>query len=180
MAQAGEDGELAGRAIRGDRAAFAGLMDRHYDLIYRVSYRILGSAADAEDVTQDVCLALVGKLAQFRGQSRFTTWLCSIAVNQCRDFLRRRRTSQALVAKYGVLRELEDADRADSDKRSAWLRESLARLDPGLREAAVLVVGEDMSHAEAAAILGCAESTVSWRMHMVKKRLREQMGHADE
>ena len=172
MLQVTDDGELAARAIGGDREAFGRLLDRHYDLIYRVAFRILGSAADAEDVAQDVCLALVGKLGQFRGNSRFSTWLCSIAVNQCRDFLRRRKSSHVLVEKYGVQRALDEADHAATEHRSAWLRDALARLDPNLREAAVLVVGEEMSHAEAAMILGCAESTVSWRMHMVKKRLR--------
>ena len=56
--------------------------------------------------------------------------------------------------------------------RATWLQSEIARLEPHLREAVVLVVGEDMSHAEAARALGVAESTVSWRMHEVRRRLR--------
>jgi RNA polymerase sigma-70 factor (ECF subfamily) len=175
-----DDSELAGRALGGDREAFRRLVERHYDFVFRLARRQLGSAADAEDVAQDVCLALVQKLGQFRGRSRFTTWLASIVINQCRDFARRRRSSQGLVEKYGVLRAMDEADAADTRERTSWLEAALASLDPGLRETVLLVVGEDMSHAEAAEALGCAESTVSWRMHMAKKRLRERVGLDDD
>ncbi len=178
--QATDDSALAARALSGDREAFRRLVERHYDFMYRIARRQLGSAADAEDVAQDVCLALVDRLGQFSGRSRFSTWLASIVINRCRDGLRRRRSSQGLVERYGVMRAMEDADAADSERRSAWLAESLAILEPALRETVLLVVGEDMSHAEAAEALGCAESTVSWRMHMAKKRLRARLEHDDE
>ena len=56
--------------------------------------------------------------------------------------------------------------------RARWLHDAMTGLEPKLREAAVLVVGEELSHAEAASVLGCAESTVSWRMHEVRKKLK--------
>ena len=176
MVQATEDGELVLRARSGDREAFCCLLERHYDFIYRLARRQLGSIADAEDVAQDVCVALVDKLRLFSGHSRFSTWLASIVINRCRDALRRRRSSQGLVEKYAVLRAMADADAADDEKRSAWLADALGALDPLVRETVLLVVGEGMSHDEAAEALGCAESTVSWRMHMAKKRLRARLG----
>jgi RNA polymerase sigma-70 factor (ECF subfamily) len=175
-----DDGELAAGAQRGDREAFRRLVERHYDFVFRLARRQLGSPADAEDVAQDVCVALVHKLGQFRGRSRFTTWLAAIVINQCRDAMRRRRSSQGLVERYGVLRAMDEADAADTADRAAWLEAALASLDPALRETVLLVVGEDMTHAEAAEALGCAESTVSWRMHMAKKRLRALMGQDDD
>ena len=166
-----DDSTLAAAALGGDREAFRRLVERYYELIYRVAYRYVGSAADAEDIAQDVCVALSTRLSKFGGRSRFSTWLVSIVINRCRDFLRRRRSSATLVEKYAALREAEDADQADTDRRTAWLNEALQSLEPGLRETVLLVVGEDLSHREAARILGCAESTVSWRMHVVKKEL---------
>ena len=180
MLQPTDDSELAAQAVRGDREAFGRLVERHYDLIYRLAYRMLGSAADAEDIAQDVCLALATRIGQFSGRSRFTTWLCAIVLNQCRDFLRRRKSSEGLAQKYAVLREADAADHADSQQRSSWLHDALSALEPNLRETAILVVAEDFSHAQAAEALGCAETTVSWRMHMVKKRLRACMDEADE
>ncbi len=170
-----DDGELAREALGGDREAFRALVERHYGMIYRIAVRYLGSVADAEDVAQEVCLALATKLAQFTHRSRFSTWLASIVINSCRDCLRRRKSSERLVERYGVLRSLEQADQGDAERRSAWLHDALQRFDPALRETVLLVIGEEMSHAEAAAALGCAESTVSWRMHQAKKRLRAQL-----
>lgn len=166
-----DDSTLAAAALQGDREAFRRLVERHYAMIYRVAYRYVGSAADAEDIAQDVCVALATRLSKFGGRSRFSTWLVSIVINRCRDFLRRRRSSEALVEKYAALREAEDADRADTEKRTAWLAEALKSLEPSLRETVLLVVGEELSHREAAKVLGCAESTVSWRMHTAKKHL---------
>jgi RNA polymerase sigma-70 factor (ECF subfamily) len=180
MLQAIDDSELVRQALHGDREAFARLVERHYALIYRVAYRYVGSPADAEDVAQDICIALATKLDRFRGRSRFSTWLVSIVINRCRDFLRRRRSSEKLMERYGVLRKLEEDEHDDAEERSSWLHETLQRLEPSLRETALLVVGEDFSHAEAAEILGCAETTVSWRMHVVKKRLRALTDKNDE
>ena len=174
-----EDSELVSQAVGGDRAAFRRLLERHYDLIYRLAFRYVGSAADAADIAQNVCLALVTRLQQFRGRSRFTTWLTSVVINQCRDHLRRKKSSEALVEKYGVLRASEHADRLDTDRRIAWLDEALQSLEPALRETVLLIAGEELSHAEAAEVLGCAESTVSWRMHMARKELRARMGNDD-
>ena len=175
-----EDHELIRQALGGDRDAFGRLVAGHYDLIYRVALRYLGTSADAEDVAQEVCVALATKLGQFRYKSRFSTWLVSIVINSCRDWLRRRRSSERLVERYGVLRAHEAADQADEQCRSAWLYDTLQTLEPPLRETVLLVVGEDLSHGEAAEALGCAESTVSWRMHQVKKRLRAHLESAHE
>jgi len=175
-----DDSALAAAAIAGDREAFRRLLERHYETIYRVAYRYLGSPADAEDVAQDVCVTLATKLARFKSRSKFSTWLVAVVINRCRDHLRRRKSSQALMEKYAVLRESDDADQADTDRRTGWLHTTLQSLDPALRETVVLILGEDLSHAEAAKILGCAESTVSWRVHMAKKTLKAQAGDYDD
>ena len=179
MLQSTDDSELAAQAVCGDREAFRRLLERHYDLIYRIAYRYLGSAADAEDIAQDVCLTLVTKLGHFSSSSRFSTWLTSIVINQCRDLLRRRRSSQTLVERYGFQRTLEEGDQEDERKRAAWLQDALAGLEPSLRETVLLVVAEDFSHAEAADALGCSEGTISWRMHKVKERLRARRNDDD-
>jgi RNA polymerase sigma-70 factor, ECF subfamily len=174
-----DDSQLAAAAVGGDREAFRRLVERHYDTIYRVALRYMGSAADAEDVAQDVCITLATKLGRFGGRSRFSTWLISIVINRCRDHLRRRKSSAKLVEQYVALRESESADQADTEKRTEWLHETLQSLEPSLRETVILVVTEELSHAEAAEILGCAENTVSWRMHKAKKALRARLDEDD-
>lgn len=175
-----EDRELAERAQGGDRNAFQQLLERHYDTAYRVAWRFLGSIEDAEDVAQDVCLALPAKLASYRARSRFSTWLYAVVVNACRDHLRRRKSAEALQSSYAMLREMDVADQADDAARLNWLNRALATLEPALRETAILVLEEDLSHGEAAQALGCAEGTVSWRMAEVRKRLKALVESGDD
>ena len=175
-----DDSSLAAAAISGDREAFRRLVERHYDMIYRLAYRYVGVDADAKDIAQDVCITLATKLSRFRSRSRFSTWLYTIVINRCRDFSRRQKSSAALAQKYGAYRDSEDGDQADTERRLSWLNASLQDLEPSLRETMLLILGEDLSHAEAAKILGCAESTVSWRVHMAKKQLKARTDMNDD
>lgn len=163
---------LALRARDGDREAFRQLLEGHYDLIYRVAYRFFGNAPDAEDVAQDVCVALVDKLASYRGHARFSTWLYRVALNACRDHARRQSSIRSLHERFAQVSALVEAGDHDTAGRVRWVYEALAMLDAAMRETALLVVAEELSHAEAAEILGVKEATVSWRMHEVRKKLK--------
>ncbi len=172
------DGDLAARASAGDRAAFESLLRRHYGRMHRIAWRLTGTADDAEDVVQDVCCGLVGKLATFKGESRFTTWLFGIVVNACHDHRRRRATLARMKDSLSVWIGLaRPADGRDLYRRT-WLTSALATLDAPLRDTVVLVVGEGLTHGEAGRALGVAEATVSWRMHEVRRRLGDILGDA--
>jgi RNA polymerase sigma factor (sigma-70 family) len=170
------DAVLVSASVAGNRAAFAALLERHYDRVHGLAWQLTGSRADADDIAQDVCCILVEKIATFRGEAKFTTWLCGITFNACRDLRRRRRSfgrfSEKLAVLAGLARVPDGRDLYDS----IWLESAIARLKPAYREAAVLVAGQQLTHAEAAEILGVAESTVSWRMHEVRRLLAEQRG----
>ena len=166
------DDSLARRAAQGDRDAFAELLERHYDRIYRIGARILGDPDEAADLAQDVCIALPGRLSSWRGESRFTTWLYRVVVNAARDSLRRRSARQRNERSYGEVEALARDVDATRACEASWLWRVLGRLPGDLRMTVVLVLDENLRHAEAGAILGVSESTVSWRMHEVRKRLR--------
>jgi len=164
------DDDLVSRATQGNRAAFEALLRRHYDLMHRVAWRMTGSESDAQDICQDVCCALVERIASFRGEAKFTTWLVGIVRNACHDHHRRYQTLTRLKGHLAVLAEMAvPPDGRDLFRRS-WLASELARLSPLLRETVVLVVGEGMTHAEAATALGVSESTISGRMHEVRRQ----------
>lgn len=173
------DAPLVSAAAGGDRAAFKTLLERHYDRIHRLAWQLTGSRADADDVAQDVCCALVEKIGSFRGEAKFTTWLCGIVFNACRDLHRRKRSFGALTDRLAVLAGLARAPDGRDLHDAMWLRSAIARLPAAYREAVVLVAGQQLSHAEAARILGIAESTVSWRMHEVRRMLGGEVGSAD-
>lgn len=165
------DADLAAAAASGDRDAFKVLLERHYDRVHRLAWQLTGSRADADDVAQDVCCTLVEKIGSFRGEAKFTTWLCGIVFNACRDLRRRRRSFGALTERLAVLAGLARGPDGRDLHDAMWLKSAIARLPPSYREAIVLVAGQGLSHGEAAAILGIAESTVSWRMHEVRRML---------
>ena len=173
------DHDLALRARTGDRAAFRLLLERPYGLLYRVAYRFFGNAAEAEDVAQDIALGLASRIGGFRGESRFTTWVYQVALNACRDHARRRASSARMQAGFADVSAARAADWADSEARVAWLYRALDGLEASLKETALLVLAENLSHAEAGSVLGVKENTVSWRMHEVRKRLKTMARHDD-
>ena len=165
------DNELVSAAVSGDRAAFQALVERHYDRIHRLAWQLTGSRADADDVAQDVCCALVEKIGSFRGDAKFTTWLCGITVNATRDLRRRRRSFGAFAEKLAVLAGLSRGPDGRDLHDAMWMKSAISRLPKAYRDAIVLVAGQELSHAEAAAILGVAESTISWRLHEARRIL---------
>jgi len=164
------DDDLVSLATQGNRAAFEALLRRHYDLMHRVAWRMTGSRTDAQDICQDVCCALVERIASFRGEAKFTTWLVGIVRNACHDHHRRHSTLTRLKGHLAVLAEMAAPPDGRDLFRRSWLVSELARLSPLLRETVVLVVGEGMTHAEAATALGVSESTISGRMHEVRRQ----------
>jgi len=171
MAGDDPDGSLVSAALAGDRAAFEELIRKHYDRIHAIAWQMTGSRADAEDVAQDVCCTLVEKIGGFRGEAKFSTWLCGIVFNCCRDHHRRRRSFHGFTQKLAVLAGLtRGPDGRDLHDRM-WIESAVSRLKPAYRDTVVLVAGQQLTHAEAAEILGVTESTVSWRMHEVRRML---------
>jgi RNA polymerase sigma-70 factor (ECF subfamily) len=165
------DGELVAAAAGGDRHAFSALLERHYGSIHRLAWQITGSRADADDIAQDVCCTLVSRIGDFRGEARFSTWLYAIVIHQCRAHHRRRSAIRRLAQGLETLvRSSAGSDGRDAYD-AAWLKSAIARLKPELRETLALVVGEQLTHREAAEVLGVAEKTISWRMHAARRLL---------
>lgn len=168
------------QAQKGDRLAFQNLLEAHYDMIYQVAYRFTGHSEDAEDITQDICIALASKIHGYRGEAKFKTWLYTIIVNTCLDGHRKRDRQYAHLASY---QEYEAHDRAvshDNARQIAWLYRELAKLNEPFKVTAFLVLAEDLSHAEVGKILGCSESTVSWRMHEIRNQLKALVENGHE
>ncbi|HET9335126.1 MAG TPA: sigma-70 family RNA polymerase sigma factor [Sphingomicrobium sp.] len=172
----GTDSSLIAAACAGNREAFAKLLERHYDRIHGLAWQLTGSRTDADDIAQDVCCTLVEKLGSYRSEARFTTWLYGITFNACRDLRRRRRSFGAFTDRLAVLVGLAEMPDGRDLYDSIWLKSAIARLKPALRDTAVLVAGQQMTHAEAAEILGVAEATVAWRMHEVRRILSATNG----
>ena len=170
---------LAADAAAGSAEAFRALLERHYDLMYRVAYRTLGQQADAEDLVQEVCAALPKKLVSFRSDAKFESWLYRVVVNAGRDLMRKRGAHARAADGWGDVEVMQRAAAVEKMESLSWLARAMQRLSPELRETVALVLGEEMTHAQAGKVLGLKEGSVSWRMNEVKKELR-LMAQAEE
>lgn len=176
MAEFGSDPDsaLVAAACAGNRDAFAALLERHYDRIHGLAWQLTGTRTDADDIAQDVCCTLVEKIGSFRGDAKFSTWLTGITFNACRDWRRRRGSFRLFSDKLAVLVGIAAAPDGRDLYDAIWLQSAISKLKPALRDTAVLVAGQQLSHAEAAEILGVAVPTVSWRMHEVRRLLSKE------
>ena len=166
------DRDLALAAAGGDRAAFSRLLESQYDRLFRLCFRLTGSQTEAEDLTQDICAALPAKLRSYRGEAAFTTWLYRLAVNAAHDRRRRADTHARAAKGWG---DWEVSRRAANDETARavdWLTEAMRSLSTDLRDTLALVL-DDVTHREAAEILGISEGTVSWRISEAKKHLAQ-------
>lgn len=172
------DDELALAAACGDAAAFADLLTRHYDRLFRLAFRLTGARAEAEDLTQDICAALPAKLRSYRGEARFATWLYRICVNAAHDRRRRHATHAKAAGNWGDWEISRRAADAEGAEQSDWLTAAMRALPDDLRDTLALVL-DDMTHAAAADVLRVSEGTISWRISEAKKHLRRLRAEED-
>ena len=161
--------ELIRRAQGGDVESFASLVDRHYDAIHRIAWKWCGHRTNAEDIAQLACIKLAGSLAQFRFQAAFASWLYQLVINCARDWQRTQQRHE-----HAALPDDEpnaDGGRTEDHIYLVQLLEQLDELGEGMKETALLVHAEGLSHAEAGRMLGVSESTISWRVHAIRKHM---------
>jgi RNA polymerase sigma-70 factor (ECF subfamily) len=176
------DEELVAAARSGDHSAFDSLVRRWDRKIQGAVYRVLGSEEEARDVAQEAFLKAYRGLGSFRNEARFSSWLYQIALNLCRDRLRRRRA--------GVLVSLEDMGETEAGVAQRGpsalavveardLSQAVARavqeLPEDQREVIVLKEYEGLTFLEIAEVLGLPPSTVKTRLYRGLGQLRVRL-----
>jgi len=157
------------RSLQGDHEAFEALVRRYQRMIYSLAYRMTGSAADAEDVTQETFIRAYQQLSGFRAEAKFSSWLYRIAVNQCFNWRKRAARRDQLHNEW----QARHAGAAAPDNALAQnVQDALLKLNPKQRAAVVLTLYDGLSHAEAARVLGCSATTVSWRLFAARAKLK--------
>lgn len=172
-----DEASLLERASRGEADALEALYRQHHAAVRAFAQRLLGCPDAAEDLVQEVFIRVPGMLRRFRGQSSVRTFLLGAVANRCRNHVRsaaRRRAAHARAETLGTRGSVEAADAELLRKQHAEaLSRALDRLPLRQRLAFVLVAVEQHSHAEAAAVLGVPEGTVSTRCFHARKKLRQ-------
>ena len=179
------DSNVVKRAQEGDSDAFAALFHAHKARIYSVCLRMTNNAAEAEDLTQDAFLQVFRKIATFRGDSAFSTWLHRIAVNTVLMHFRKKSLNQiSLDEPYSngdgakMRREYGTRDKALAGcvDRVA-LSGAIKDLPRGYRTIFLLHEIEGYEHQEIADLLGCSVGNSKSQLHKAKLRIREFLAH---
>lgn len=166
------DEDLLRQAAAGDQSAFSALVRRHEDRVFGIAIRITGDRADALDATQDTFVSVFRQAGSFRAEAAFTTWLYRVAVNACRDLLRRRRRLPEPTdelperARPGIGTEEVVGLRLD-------LARALAQLPDEYRDAVLMHDLGALPYEEIAQITGVALGTVKSRISRGRRRLAE-------
>lgn len=183
------DGELAGRAIQADRAAFDELVRRYQRQAVAVSYRLLGNSHDALEVTQDAFLKAYSSLSTLQKPEAFGGWLMRIVSNLSLNYRRSRKTRSQLP--LDDLLGPGDAQ-AESAGGSDWmaasgdpvrrlegqelgkkLQEAMNQLPEKQRMAIIMFTIEQMPQKQIADTLGCSVEAVKWHVFQGRKKLKE-------
>ena len=157
------------RSLQGDHEAFEALVGKYQRMIHSLTYRMTGSLADAEDLAQETFIRAHQQLGSFRAEARFSSWLYRIALNHCLNWRKRNQRRDELHTDW--TRQQEETA-APSELLEEKVREALMKLNPKQRAAIVLTVYDGLNHAEAARVLGCSETTVSWRIFAARNKLK--------
>jgi RNA polymerase sigma-70 factor (ECF subfamily) len=167
---------LVERCRRGELGAFEELYRAHAGRLYSLAFRMLGNAADAEDLLQEIFLAAHRKLDGFRGEAALGTWLYRLATNQILDYLRSRAARAGQVTDVledaGAIADATSGHLGDRTVTKLDLERALAQLPEGCRAAFVLHDVEGLEHQEVAEVLGIAEGTSKSQVHKARLRLR--------
>ena len=167
--------DLIQQAQQGDAQAFAQLLQAHYDTMFRFAWHWCGNRADAEDIVQQACLKLARSIDQFRFESAFQSWLYRLVINCAKDWHK----SQSRHQSPESATTTENAADHHQPDNQIFLQQLLRYLDTladGMKETALLVHALGCSHGETATILGVKESTISWRIHEIRKQLQSRFG----
>jgi RNA polymerase sigma-70 factor, ECF subfamily len=177
------DGELMQRAASGDRDAFTEIFRRYQHIVQRFARAMTGCPVAAEDVSQEVFVAVFRDLARYDpDRATFTTYLYGIVRNLSRERIRnewRYSPLDALGADSGPATYLEDpCDALEGGELAAQVRQTLATLPPRYRELIVLCDLQGLSYAEAALVVRIPTSSVRSRLHRGRQLLRRRLARA--
>jgi RNA polymerase sigma-70 factor (ECF subfamily) len=178
------DDELVARSMGGDAESFNQLILRWERPIYALAYRVIGREEDARDVCQETFLRAFRALPGFKRQAKFSSWIYRIALNLCRDWIRRQRRAPVmqmpegvdpgeLVAEQGPVESIEDL--VGRRQQSEVVEEAMALLPEEQRTAIVLKEYHGMTFQEIADMQGCPLSTVKTRLYQGLTVLRRHL-----
>ena len=175
------DNEIIGKVLNGDPQAYSGLVERYQNYVFTLTMRFIKSREDAEEVAQDIFVKAYRSLADFRGASKFSTWLYTIVNTTCITFLRKKKLETYSLDNEKVFEVADNKDSGfranliEQKSRSNMVSEAIALLGPDDAEIITLFYKAKQSLEEIESILGLDPKTAKVRLHRARQRLKEKM-----
>ena len=174
-----KDSYLVERCLQGDRSAFAIIVVRYKRQIYSITYSMTRNHADADDLSQDTFVKAYENLRRFNLGTNFRSWLCRIAVNLCIDHLRhKRRFPEDPLDDQLELPSGQNVNPHNNVESSELMENIVAAVDSLPTDQRTVVILREMQGLglkEIAEVMKCSESTIRWRLHYARKKLRKKL-----
>lgn len=186
------DEVLVARFKEGDESSFKELVERYQSRVYSIVFAMLGDKNDADDLSQEVFLKVYRFIHQFKGRSKFFTWLYRLTINTCISARNKKKRNNQILLSQSFKKDFTPIDTLQNDAKSPIeilqnrelekkIKLALDSLSDGLKEVFVLREIEDLSYKQLSRILHCPEGTVKSRLFRAREELKKKlMPYIDE
>jgi RNA polymerase sigma-70 factor (ECF subfamily) len=169
-----EDSELLDKLAAGDEVAFRMLVERHIDRAYAIALRIVGNAADAEDVVQDTMLKIWSHRGRWQhGRAKFSTWLYRVISNRCIDLRRKPRNENVETVPEVADGQPDAVEIIERNELNGMLELAMQRLPEQQRVAVIFSYHENMSNGEIALVMDTTVAAVESLLKRGRQQLRQ-------
>jgi RNA polymerase sigma factor (sigma-70 family) len=175
------DTEVIARVLQGEQGLFAILVERYRNYVFTLVLRFTDNREDAEEMAQDIFVKAYRSLADFRGASKFSTWLYTIVHNTCISFLRKKKIDTVSIDRANTKIQVENrqsgfrADIVEQRSKHAMVNEAIRLLNPDDHQVISLFYKGEQSLDEIGRIMGLEPNTVKVKLHRARQRLKEKM-----
>ena len=181
MSTGQNDSEIISQVLGGDTQAYAVLVNRYQNYVFTLALRFTKNREDAEEVAQDIFIKAYRALKDFKGNSKFSTWLYTIVNNTCITFLRKKKLETYSLDKEGVFEVADSQDSGlranlvEQKSRTAMVTNAIDMLNPDDAEIITLFYKSEQSLEEISQILGIETNAAKVRLHRARTRLKEKI-----
>ena len=175
------DTELISQVLHGQQAAYGFLVERYQNFVFTIALRYVKSREDAEEVAQDIFIKAYRSLADFRGTSKFSTWLYTITTTSCITFLRKKKLEVQSLDNEHVFASTDNIDSGmrantiEQKSRVDMVNRAIALLNPDDAQVITLFYKAEQTLEEIAQVLGKEPNAVKVQLHRARTRLKEKM-----
>ena len=175
------DTEIIKRVLHGEQVLFAQLVRRYQQYVFTLVLRFTDNREDAEEISQDIFVKAYRSLADFRGQSKFSTWLFTIVRTSCITFLRKKKLDTTSIDNERTQTILENressfsANVVEQKSRHAMINAAIRLLSPDDSQLITLFYKGEQSLEEIGRIMGYEPNTVKVKLHRARHRLKEKL-----